>query len=418
MILDFTFLMMKPKAMKILIASDSFKGCMSSAEVAKNITTGILRVFSDAKIEVLTIADGGEGTALVLTEVLGGQLHRKRVFGPMANPVDAVFGILPGGEAIMDMASASGITLVPEGKTNIMSATTFGTGQMILAALDHGCRRIYLGIGGSATNDGGLGMASALGVRFLDEHGKSLCGEISCDIEPMDDSQLPRDFFLGGKDLLKVAKIDISNIDHRIVSTNFFILSDVTNPLCGSTGAAHTYGAQKGATPEDIELLDRGLSHFAEVVKRDIGLDLAEMDGIGAAGGLGLSLIAFMGAKMLRGIDYILDAIGFDEKACQSDLIITGEGRIDPQSAYGKVISGIAIRGAKLGVPVIAIGGAIDGDIQELYNAGVCSVEAAVSHPMTLDEAMKNGADNLVLATERIMQAIELGMRLATGMDK
>lgn len=402
--------------MRILIACDSFKGCFGSAEAAGYISTGILKVVPDAEIDVICIADGGEGTALILSEMLGGDPRRTRVCGPLGDPVDAFFSALPGGSAVMDMASASGLTLMPEGKRDVMAASTFGAGQLILAALEHECRRIYIGIGGSATNDGGLGMAAALGVRFYDKHGQKLGGAAQQNSPLRGTAQ--QNSLLSGKDMIDVAAIDVSDIDHRLASTEISILCDVRNPLCGPNGAARTYGPQKGATPEQVGLLDRGLAHLAEVVKRDIGPDLADVEGIGAAGGLGLSLIAFAGAKILRGIDYVLDTAGFDEKARRSDLIITGEGKMDAQSFYGKAVSGIAKRGMELGVPVIAVCGSIDAngvDMQKLRSVGVCAAEAAVCRPMELGEAIEKGPDYLVQATERIMRAIAIGSRLGEG---
>ena len=389
--------------MRILIACDSFKGSLSSVQAAQHILTGVRRVFSGADADTIPTADGGEGTALALTEALGGKLRHIRVFGPMGHTVEAVFGILPGGEAVMDMASASGLTLVPDGQRDILAASTYGTGQLILAALDQGCRRIYLGIGGSATNDGGLGMAQALGARFTDSQGNSL-GSGNLPSRP--------ETFLAGKHLAEVAAMDLSALDPRLAATEISVLCDVTNPLCGPSGAAYIYGPQKGAGPAEMALLDEGLAHLSGIVTRSIGLDNGNTPGAGAAGGLGFGLMTFTGAKLLPGIEFLLNASGFDEKAAKADLIITGEGRLDHQSAFGKTPAGIAQRGKALGVPVIALGGAIEGSLDQLYRAGVATAEAGVCAPMSLAEAMDGAGAYLEDAAERIMRAVALGMGL------
>jgi len=389
--------------MRIIIASDSFKGGLSSAEAAMHIAEGIRRILPDAVIDVVPIADGGEGTTIALTEALGGELQTITVTGPMADPVQAVIGILPGGEAVVDMASASGLTLVPPGKTDVLSATTYGTGQLLMAALERGARRIYMGIGGSATNDGGLGMAQALGVRFLDGDGNPLGWRR--------DSLSP-DYYLSGGYLMEVASIDLSGVDARLAGAEILVLCDVSNPLCGPTGASYIYGPQKGAGAAEKAILDKGLAHLAQIVRRDLNMDLAEIPGAGAAGGLGFGLMAFTGASLQPGVDIILDASGFDDKANEADLIITGEGRLDHQSAFGKTPAGIARRGMALGVPVIAIGGAIEGNLEALYEAGVGAVEAGASYPMPLSEAIEKAPALIADAAERIMRSIMLGMRM------
>lgn len=415
--------------MRILIACDSFKGSLSSVEAAKSISAGARRVFPTAEIDIIPVADGGEGTAMALTEALGGRLERVWVCGPMANPVEAFFGILPGGEAVMDMASASGLTLTPKGKTDVLSATTYGTGQLILAALDQGCRRIYLGIGGSATNDGGLGMAQALGARFLDHEGSVLgarflgsegnaLGEgdqLNGRASPPTGLCAGQSFpgvYLAGKHLAQVAAVDLSGLDPRLASTEISVLCDVTNPLCGPSGASYVYGPQKGAGPAEMALLDEGLARLAGVARQALGQDFAGLPGAGAAGGLGFGLMAFVGANLLPGIDFMLNAAGFDDKARRADLIITGEGRLDRQSAFGKAPAGVAARGRAAGVPVAAIGGAIEGGLQDLYEAGVSAAEAGVCSPIPLAEAMEKAPAYVADAAERLMRAVALGMRL------
>ena len=424
------------KPLRILIACDSFKGSLDSARASTCISVGVRRVFPDAMIESIPMADGGEGTTLALTEALGGRLRRVRVTGPMGAPVEAVYGLLPGGEAVMDMASASGLTLVPEGGADVLSATTYGTGQLILAALNEGCRRIYLGIGGSATNDGGLGMAQALGARFLGDGNLLGAGQAQGVTGAMPGAAnatsgaipgaggahgaaAPPTYaasahtFLAGKHLAEVTSIDLSRMDPRLAATEISVLCDVTNPLCGPDGAAHIYGPQKGAGPTEIALLDEGLAHLAAIVRRDTGRDLADRPGAGAAGGLGFGLMAFTGATLKRGVDFLLDASGFDAKARDADLIITGEGKLDSQSAYGKVPAGVARRGAAAGVPVLAIGGAIDGDLSALYQAGVSATQACVCSPMTLSEAMEDADALLEDAAERLMRSVHAGMHIS-----
>ncbi|MDR0469946.1 MAG: glycerate kinase, partial [Peptococcaceae bacterium] len=382
---------------------------LGSTEAAKCISAGIWRVLPDAVIDVVPIADGGEGTAVTLTEALGGKLNQVSVQGPMADTVNAVFGILPGGEAVLDMASASGLTLIQEGKKDILAATTYGVGQLISAALDQGCQRIYLGIGGSATNDGGIGMAQALGVRFLDDKDRNLSRQASAQPLP---AQPSPSVFLAGRHLSDIAAIDLSGLDPRLLSTEILVLCDVTNPLCGPLGASHVYGPQKGADPTEIALLDEGLSHLAALIQQSTNRDLAELPGAGAAGGLGFGLMAFTNAKLHPGIDFMLTAADFDDKISRADLVITGEGRLDRQSAFGKTPAGIAHRCAASGTPVIAIGGAIEGSMSALYEAGISAIEAAVCAPIPLAEAMEKAPAYLTDAAERIIRAISLGSRL------
>jgi glycerate kinase len=383
------------EAMRILVACDSFKGSLSSQAAAGSVAAGVRRVFPAAEIDFLPIADGGEGTALTLTEALGGRRHIVRVTGPYGGPVDAMFGVLPSGEAVMDMAAASGLTLTPPTGPDIMRATTYGTGQLIAAALEQGCRGIYLGIGGSATNDGGLGVAAALGVRFRDGQG--------------------RETGHAGQDLAAIREIDLSGLDPRLRDTELLVLCDVTNPLCGPTGAARIYGPQKGANAAEVAALDEGLSHLAAVVKEKLGLDLAAAPGAGAAGGLGFGLMAFLGAKLRPGIDFLLDAAGFAAKIRQVDLVITGEGRLDGQSAFGKTPAGIARRAAEFGVPTVAVAGSLSGDLSGVYAAGIRGAEAAVCAPMSLEAAMAGAEAMLANGAERLMRAIDVGMSLGSG---
>lgn len=376
--------------MRILIASDSFKGSLSSAQVAENIKAGILRVYSDAEIKYISVADGGEGTVEAVISGSGGKIVNTPVMGPDGKMLDSFFGILEDGSAIIEMAAASGLPLVPEPERDIMKATTYGTGQLLKAAMDNGCPKIYIGVGGSATNDGGIGMAQALGASFKDDRGEEIG--------------------FGGGQLGKIAKIDVSSMDERLGRTEIIVMSDVTNPLCGSAGASAVYGPQKGASPEQVVLLDEGLSHLAKVIEETLTIDIRNMKGAGAAGGLGGGLAAFTGAVIRSGIDAVLDMSDFAKKAEWADLIITGEGRIDFQSAYGKVISGIARRAGKYGVPIAAIAGSLSEGAQEVYKIGISCMEAAVCRPMPLEEAMGEKAGELVAdAAERLMRGIRIG---------
>ncbi len=303
--------------MKILIAPDSFKGSATSIQAADAIGKGIHMVFPEAELIKIPVADGGEGTVEALTESMSGEVVSKRVKNPLGEIIDAEYGILPGDVAVIEMASASGLTLIPENKRTPLAASTFGTGELIKDALDKGCREIILGIGGSATNDAGTGMAKALGYRFLNSSGAEL-----------DE---------GGGALLDLAEIDDSKVDERIKGTNFLVACDVTNPLTGPEGASNIYGAQKGAAPEEIKHLDAALGRLAGVVNRKYSGNNETIPGSGAAGGLGYGLMEFCGGKLQSGIEIILDLIKFDSFLDGVDLVISGEGRIDGQSIYGKV---------------------------------------------------------------------------------
>lgn len=378
--------------MKILIAPDSFKGSNSSLKVAEAIEEGIYRALPESVIEKVPIGDGGEGTVEALVAANEGDLITVNVTGPLGAPVEATYGIIDENTAVLEMAAASGLDLVPDNKRDVKKATTFGTGEMILDALDQGVREIIIGIGGSATNDGGTGMAAALGYRFLDEDG----------------NRLPQ----GGGGLSGLASIDTSAVDPRIGDTVFRVACDVTNPLTGKRGASAVYGPQKGASPADVELLDQGLANLAEVVERELGIEAREKPGAGAAGGLGYGLTVFCGASLETGIDIVLDAVNFEERIEEVDLVITGEGKIDGQTAYGKVPIGVARRAKKYGVPVLVIAGDIGDGIDEVYEAGIDAVMSTVNRAMSLEEAMGKSHELLVDAGERAMRMVRLGFGL------
>lgn len=365
--------------MKIVIAPDSFKGSLSAQQAAESIKKGAEKAV-DCETVLIPMADGGEGTAEVVSGVLGGRAETVKVKGPLGDEVEATYYIA-GDLAIMEMAVASGIILVPREKLNPLKTSTFGTGQMIAHALGEGVKRIIIGIGGSATNDGGMGMAAALGVKFLDKNGTEL--------EPC------------GGTLDKIEKIDMSGIHPAIKDTEIKVVCDVTNPLCGDNGATAVFGPQKGATPEMVGRLDAGLRNMAEKVSVS---GILEIPGGGAAGGLGAGLVAFCGGKLEKGFNIIADAVGLEEKIKGADLVITGEGATDRQTAFGKLPAGVAGIANKFGVPCVLISGAVIGDITELYDCGITAAFAAVTTVTDLDSAMKNAAGNLERAAENVIR--------------
>lgn len=379
--------------MNILIASDSYKGSLSTKEVAKQIGIGVHKVIKDANLMYIPMADGGEGTVDAMIDCLGGHFEYCHVVGPMGDEVRAKYGVLEDGTAVIEMAEASGLTLVAEDKRNIMKATTYGTGQLIKAAMDNGYRQIYIGIGGSATNDGGIGMAQALGAHFYNSNGEEVG--------------------YGGGELQSITAIDIDHMDVRLKDTQINVMSDVTNPLCGPKGASVIYGPQKGATEQDILQLDAGLLNLANLIEKKINTDVKCLPGAGAAGGLGMGLVAFTKAKLQSGIEAMLKVANFREKLKWADLVITGEGRIDGQTVNGKVPTGIAKIAADFNVPTIAIVGSIGKDAEIVYQYHIESMESCIVAPCTVENAIEHAQENLVSATERIMRAIALGIKLS-----
>lgn len=327
--------------MKIVIAPDSFKGSLTAIEVSDALEKGVKKVYPAALVEKIPMADGGEGTVQCLINATQGSMYKKEVIGPLGEPVIASFGIL--GDRItaaIEMASASGLPLVPSGKKNPLMTTTYGTGQLIKTTLDYGCRKMIIGIGGSATNDGGAGMVQALGVHLLDK----------------DDNEIG----LGGAQLSKLERINISDLDKRIKETNILVASDVQNPLCGPTGASHVYGPQKGANKDMIVILDDALAHFADIIKRDLDQDIKNIPGAGAAGGLGAGLMAFLDAKLKPGIDIVINNVHLEERVEDADLVITGEGEINASTIYGKTPIGVARIAKKYSIPVVSVSALID----------------------------------------------------------
>lgn len=378
--------------MKILFASDSFKGSLTSEDIIKLLEHVTGQVFPEAQTEGVLVADGGEGTMDALVKQLHGTYRTIEVQGPLFEKVTAAYGLLPGNQAIIEMAEASGLPMVPKEKRNPLKTTTFGTGMLIKDALDQGIRNIVIAIGGSATNDGGMGAMSALGVKFLDEKGNILKG---C-----------------GEELKQVRKIDIHDMHPAVSETVFTVMCDVNNPLLGECGATYTFGTQKGADSEKLYILEEGMKTYAKIVENTLHCTVSEEKGAGAAGGLGFALMAFLNAKLNSGIETVLDLIHFDEKMENADLVITGEGRMDWQSSYGKVPSGIGNRCKAMGVPAVAIvGGLLDG-YQTIYEHGILSIATTVNGIMDLEEALENKEKLYKDAAYRLLSALKCGMKL------
>ena len=376
--------------MRIVIAPDSFKGCLSALQVCDALERGLRRAVPEVEVVKAPMADGGEGTVEALVDATGGRYSTERVVGPLGVPTQARFGVLGDSEtAVIEMAAASGLPLVPPPRRNPLLTTTYGTGQLIKAALDLGCRKFIIGIGGSATNDAGAGMAQALGARMVDAHGADIVRAS------------------GGR-LADIAHIDVAQRDDRLSEAQVRVACDVDNPLYGETGAAHVYGPQKGATPEIVAMLDAGLRHFADLLRRDLGVDVAEVPGAGAAGGLGAGLMAFCHATLQRGVDIVIDVVRLEDRLRGAGLVITGEGRIDRQTPYGKTPHGVARVARQLGLPVVAVGGSVDITAHDLHEAGFDAVFSILTEPMTLDEAMMPARAEVMLAFtgEQVMRAV------------
>lgn len=361
--------------MTFLVCPDSFKGSISSVEAADAIERGLRSGFGNRPVEIVKVplADGGEGTLDALVRANEGRLRRVRATDPLGREIQAEYGLIGiGAVAVVEMAAASGLCLLSDEERNPLVTSTYGTGLLIRAALDAGVSKIVVGIGGSATNDGGAGAMSALGARFLDSSGR----------------ELPP----GGAALIDLHSIDLSDFAFPVGKVEVEVACDVTNPLIGPEGASAVYGPQKGASRDAVELLDKALARYAEIVRRDLGKDLAGTPGAGAAGGLGFGLTAFLDAKMRSGIEMVLDVVGFDQMLTRADLVITGEGRIDEQTAYGKTIGGVLKRALQAGVPVVAIAGSVSGDITPLYEAGLTAAFSIAPGPVSLEYMMENGA--------------------------
>ncbi|MCM2590079.1 glycerate kinase [Rossellomorea marisflavi] len=378
--------------MKIVIAPDSFKESMTALEAAKSIEKGMKAVFPDAEYQLLPMADGGEGTVQSLVDATGGTIRERSVTGPLGETVQAFFGILGNGKtAVIEMAAASGLHLVEPAKRNPLLTTSRGTGELIRAALDEGVSHIIVGIGGSATNDGGVGMMQALGGKFLDEKGE--------EIGP------------GGGALSAIKSIDLSLLDSRLDSVKLEVACDVTNPLTGPTGASEIFGPQKGATPEVVRTLDGNLAHLASITIG--GSEVASIAGTGAAGGLGFALLAFLKAELNRGIDIVLKAVNFSDKVKDASLVITGEGRIDGQTIYGKTPIGVAKSAKVYGIPVIGIAGSLTEDSTVVYEHGIDALFSIVPGIIELNEALSQAPRLLERASRNMASVLKMGIGIS-----
>lgn len=379
--------------MKIVIAPDSFKESLSALEIANEIEAGFREIFPQAEYCKLPAADGGEGTVDAMIAATAGRRIDVRVTGPLGEPVAAHYGLLGDNEtAIIEMASASGLGLVPNEQRNPLRTTSYGTGEMIRDALERGARRFILGIGGSATNDGGAGMLQALGVRLRDAAGQ--------------------DIGRGGAELARLARIDTTPLDGRLQGCDMQVACDVDNPLTGPNGASAIFGPQKGATPDMVRQLDDGLRHYAEIILRDIGLDVDGVPGAGAAGGMGAAMLAFLGGQLRPGSEIVTEAIELDAALRDADLVVTGEGRIDGQSVRGKTPIGVARVAMARGVPVIGLGGCLAADSALVHQYGIDAVFSAIRKTSTLEEALQDARFNVRSAARNIAAALRIGMQI------
>jgi len=378
--------------MKFLFASDSFKGSLSSAKTVELLSKAAKEVFGSCVCSGVPVADGGEGTTDAVIGAVGGGRVTLPVHGPLMEMAEAYYGRLDETRAVLEMAAASGLPMVPPQKRNPLHTTSYGAGEMIRHALDQGFRDISIAIGGSATNDGGMGCMRALGVRFLDAQGTELPGN--------------------GADLINVAQIDISGLDSRVSQTVFTAMCDVTNPLCGRDGATYTFGRQKGGTPEILDELEAGMQNYRDVIRRQFGVDPDAFPGAGAAGGLGAALLVFLHAKLKSGIETVLDLIGFDERLEGVSLVVTGEGRTDWQSCFGKVMQGVGMRCKKKGIPAVALVGGMGEGAEQIFDYGICSMITSISGIMELEEAMEHAEQYYYSAAIRMFRMIKTGMEL------
>ena len=384
--------------MRIVIAPDSFKGSLSALAVAEAMERGARAVFPDAEVTKIPIADGGEGTVEALVAATRGRIMERTVRGPLGEPVRARWGVLGDGEtAVIEMAAASGLPLVPKDRRDPRLTTTYGTGELVRAALDCGLPKLIVGIGGSATNDGGTGFARALGVRFLDATG----------------ADLPE----GGSALARLARLDLSGLDPRLASAQILVACDVDNPLTGPRGASAVYGPQKGATLEMVQELDLALEHYAAVAQAATHRDVSKLPGAGAAGGLGAGLLFFTPARLRPGVGIVLEATGFDALVRGADLVLTGEGRTDFQTAMGKAPVGVAAAAKKHGVPVVCLAGGLGDGADDVLAKGIDALLATVPQPMPLEEAMARGAELVEAAAARACRLIRVGMQMAERED-
>lgn len=377
--------------MKIVIAPDSYKESLSASEVAQAIEKGFREIFPDAQYVSVPVADGGEGTVEAMIAATKGTQLTAQVTGPLGEPVDANWGISGDGKtAFIEMAAASGLALVPPALRNPLVTTSRGTGELILHALEQGARNIIIGIGGSATNDGGAGMVQALGAKLCDANGTEIGN--------------------GGGSLMSLNSIDTSTLDPRLKACTIRVACDVTNPLTGNTGASRIFGPQKGATEAMILELDRNLDHFADVIKQSLRIDVKQVPGSGAAGGMGAALMAFLGAELRSGIEIVTQALNLEEHIHDCTLVVTGEGRIDSQSIHGKVPVGVAQVAKKYHKPVIGIAGSLTRDVGVVHQHGIDAVFSVLTSIVTLEEAFRGAFDNIYRASRNIAATVRVGM--------
>lgn len=378
--------------MRILIAPQSLKGSLSAAQAGEAMAQGVRVVYPEAQIDIVPIADGGEGTAQALVDATAGTIVQHMVTGPLGKPVTAFFGMLGDGRtAVVEMAACAGLPLVPEQQRDPRITTTYGVGELMRAALDRECLHFILAIGGSATNDGGAGMLQALGAALLTNAGMAIAA--------------------GGAALATLSRISIETMDPRLRHCTIDVACDVTNPLCGPTGASAVYGPQKGATPEMVAQLDAALAHYAQIIERDLGYAVKEVAGAGAAGGMGAGLLA-LHANLRSGASLVLETVGLEQRMRGADLVLTAEGQIDEQTTYGKSVSVVANLAKRFGLPVLALAGGLGNNYQCVYALGVDAVAVLPSGPMPLAYAMEHAATLTSDATERALRILRLGSTL------
>lgn len=373
----------------VLLAPDSFKESMTAKEVCEAMERGIKKANSTISCIHLPMADGGEGTMQSLVDATNGKIYTANVVGPLGCEIKAEYGILGDGETgIVEMASSSGIHLVPPKERNPLITTSYGTGQLIKACLEHRVKKILIGIGGSATNDGGLGAIQALGGKFLDSKGNVLG--------------------FGGGELGKLSTIDLANLDKRLKDIKVEVACDVNNPLCGEQGASSVFGPQKGADSEMIKVLDDNLMHYAEIIREKLGVDVLNVPGAGAAGGFGAGLMAFLNGTIRKGIDVVIEYSKLEEKICHADMVWTGEGSIDFQTQFGKTPIGVAMVSKKYNKPVVALAGRVGSDIDILYDKGIDSIFSILTNVTNLEQALKSGQENIEKTAENIVRVMNL----------
>ena len=375
--------------MKFIIAPQGFKGSITGLEAARAIQRGVNAAEPAAQTVLLPVADGGDGTLHALVDATGGQFFESKVQGPLGRPIEASWGVMGDGvTAVIEMARPSGLALLPPERRNPLITTTWGTGEIMKEALEKGFRRIIVGLGGSATNDGGAGMAGALGARFLDVQG--------------------RDLALGGAALANLSRIDLSGLHPGLADAVVIGATDVTNPLCGPTGASAVYGPQKGASAEMVDQLDAALGNFAAVVERDVGKDVQERPRCGAAGGLGAGLIAFTRGELRSGIDMVCEVLGFDDHLAEADLVITGEGRADRSTIFDKAPVGVARRAIAKGVPTVLLAGGLGPGYEELYQYGIAGIVTISDRPMNFPQSLRRTQELLEGAAERTIRLMKV----------